>query len=1207
MPKKKKVRESARVPKQVAKLIPYASVIKGRDIIEAEPGVFSCVFSIDDSRFVFDTEKKSKMFGNFAYLVDTVDETADFQFFSRREGDIIEKYLAYSVRASSVEEAEERFDEIRSNFTACCREAEMSIRITRLPATDILELIYEIYHGNSNYGFLNKIGGQDITAETMRKYKLTTKDVVGPGSLHFDRDYIKTDDGYIRVLFINSFADHVAAGFLSAIIDAKGEMMTSVHYHPVDPEPLLEKIENEIAAAKEAAKKKKKAPGKQQKGSSPMQKVKDQKSEVANYPNNEEIQIKESYTAMLKDAVDRGNRLFQISFLFALFAPTLDELNEETERFTKENGGFFFRILPLDYQQKQALASIMPLANNKLSVARTFTAHSAGITFPFILGGCDSLPKTEINRISSQMDFYTIKTKIDKPRMGDQFKVKKTIQETIPYLAAYEDFGIFESVPGAYSRMYAFTDINYHTATEEDQTNFLIKYSQLLNRFDTSIKCQIVLNNKNVDLKRFEEDNLLKLKGDELDIYRKEYNTIVTSKMEEGRNNLRKERYMVLSIEAENYDAAKHAFNRLDPEIVNAFKEIGGSKAEALSTVERLEVLYDIYNIGREGTFLAEMKTANGGVIKATDLEKMYSMGITSKDLIAPSGFNFHRDWFMMGSKYCRVMYLMDLPNTLSDKFVSELSSTNCNLIISINLETVRQDKAVKLVKHQMLNINSNMQVAQQTASKNGYSMDLVPQDLKQAQEEANDLLRNLTGRNQKMFMMTFTVLVFGDDYDELQTNTEILISTGRKYLCNLKKLNYQQEDGLNATLPYCFNRLTIKRTLTTDSTIIFSPFDTQELLQPKGMYYGQNATSHNLIIFNRNSSQNGNGWILGTPGSGKSFSAKREMANVFLNTNDDILIIDPEREYSPLVKAFGGSIVRIAPGSKYHLNPLDMDKDYGDDDDPIVLKSDFMLSLCESVIGGRYGLTPSQIAIIDRCVNLVYQEMVSNEYDESKTPTLLDFEYVLEAQPEREAKELALAFEIYTKGSLDVFAHKSNVDINNRFVVYDIKDIGSNIRNMAYLVVLDNVWNRVISNRRKGKRTWIYLDEIYILLDRDESINYVRQIFSRGRKWGALTTGITQNVEVLLQSSVVTTMLSNSAFIQLLNQAPVDRDILAGLLRISPNQVSFINDAPPGQGVLYVQAKGIIPFRDNFSKQLAPQLYSVMTSKPDEMLEEFR
>lgn len=1189
----KKALQEAKPSKKVTALIPYSSVVIDADFLEVEAGLFAKAYKLDERLFLFDKERQTEVIDAIKAILEEMN--SDIQIYSANG----KRYMVFSVRAANIDDAKSRFGELREIFQH--HDGDIGVYIEPVPVSEQLNLIYRFYNHFAETEMMEKVNGDEITRQTMRASRMTTKELVAPTKLNFGRDYIETSHGFVKVFFANTFANFLTPGFLNMLKLENGDFISSIHIHPVDPAPVLDAIEREIKTYKsEIINRKKKASGQK------PQPAKGKQQKKIDYPDREEIHIKERYTALFREAVENGENIYQVSFTFAVFGRTLEEMNKNYEEFNSPDTKFFCKTTSLDYLQKKAMASVLPLCVQNLDIARTFNATSTAMFLPHILS-TENLPYEELNKTLAHIDLYHIKTKVERVQTREKFVSKKTVQETIPYVSAHMEDGIIENVPGIFSRMYTFQDINYHTATEEDQTNFLIKYSQLLNRFDSSINCQIVINNRNVDMEQFMDENLLKMKGDNLDVYRKEYNAIVLARMEEGRNNLTKERYLVISVQEETFETAKHTFSRLDPEIVNAFKEIGGSKAEALTTVERLEILYDIYNLGHEGAFLAELKE-DGKTIKATDLEAVYKMGISSKDLIAPSGFCFRRDHFIMGDKYCRVLYLAGLPNTLSDKFVSDISSNNCNMVVSMNLETIRQDKAVKMVKHQMLNINSNMQVAQQQASKSGYSMDLVPQDLKQASEEAQDLLRNLTGRNQKMFQMTFTVLLFADDMDELQTNTEILISTGRKFLCNIKTLNWQQEDGLNATLPYCFNRLSVKRTLTTDSTIIFSPFDTQELIQKRGMYYGQNATSHNLIIFNRDSSQNGNGWILGTPGSGKSFSAKREMANVFLNTDDDILIIDPEREYSPLVKAFGGSIVRIAPGSKYHLNPLDMDRDYADDDNPIVLKSDFMLSLCESVIGGRYGLSPSQIAIIDRVVNLIYTDFVDKyNYDKAYTPTLLDFEHILKAQPEREAKELALAFEIYTEGSLDVFAHESNVDINNRFVVYDIKDIGSNIKTMGYLVVLDNIWNRIVKNRKAGRKTWVYLDEVYILFEKEESTNFIRQIFSRGRKWGAKTTAITQNVEPVLQNSIATTMLSNSAFIQLLNQAPVDRDILAGLLHISPTQVGFINNAPPGQGVLYIQGQGIIPFRDNFSKQIAPNLYQVMTSKPDEMLEEFR
>lgn len=1537
MPKTKKKGTSLKLPKNIVRQIPYVSVVRDADILETSPGHFAKTYRVDDSGFSAG-DSLDTAFEGFEYLINHVDDKADFQFTYRNKDKDLEKYLTYSVIGTNIEEVKQHFSTIESNFTQIASEKGLHVSLHALSIPEWLGILFDVYHYGENKSLTDKLHGQEFSQKALSHAHLTTKDLVGSESFGSAPNFLRTEKGYIRVFFIDSFADHLTSGFVNTFSKVKGDSIFSVHFEPVEPKPICDAISAEIDAMAQKNKEKKKVHTAQQTGA----KTKKEKKEKEPIVNIEDIRMKESYLSLFTKAAEKGEKVFRISFYIAVFASTLDELDEKTEKLQTPGTLFFYKIRSLDYQQMKGLEAVFPLASDRLSVKRTFDTKSAALFFPFSLSGM-KLPLEEVDECEDPAKIYPIKEKFEKPKDTQKYKVKKTIQETIPYMAAYADNGIFETIPGEYSRMYRFSDINYNTATEEDQSNFLQKYAQLLNRIDSSLRCQIVISNENVDMREFKKDNLLPMKHDDLDVFRKEYNAIVLSKMEEGRNNLKKERYFVISTDAENVEAARHAFSRLDPEIISSFKEIGGSTAEPMTTPERLEVMYNIFNLGHEGTFLAE-RTEGDRTIKSTDLKALYRMGVSSKDLIAPSGLKFNNSFFRMGDKFCEALYLTELPNTLSDKFMADLTATNCNMIVSMNLETVRQDKAVKAVRHQIVNVNSGIQKAQMQASKNGYSMDLLPEDLRQAQDEARNLLTDLTGRNQKMFLMTFTILVYGNDMDELHQNVEIIRSTGRKYLCNIKPLRSMQEEGLDATLPLCHTTLNTKRTLTTYSTIIFTPFDTQELIQSKGMYYGQNATSHNLIIFNRDSSQNGNGWILGTPGcvdceteffngrewksladyqngdlvlqfdpetneaalvkperyiktpcdkmyhfetkygidqtlspehrvlyyardthhggvhpepyvisaqelaekqnsgkfrgkfktdfyydgegiefsdleikimlaviadghfnknnpkslncsfnfkkarkknelhkllkeyagtdfrvyetddgythyschvpvrekaflpywyncnqhqlqvvcdnilqwdgrvdkkgrmvfstsdkasadfvqfafsscgyraviltqdrsgetyltngkeyirksveytvticnktmigmewhvdgretnptleevspsdgykycftvpthalvlrrhgkifitgnSGKSFAAKREMANVFLNTDDDILIIDPEREYSPLVKAFGGSIVRIAPGSKYHLNPLDMDKNYADDDDPIVLKSDFMLSLCESVIGGRYGLTPSQIAIIDRCVNLIYKKFENEyNYDKRYTPTLLDFEHVLKAQNEREARELALAFEIYTEGSLNTFAFQSNVDIDNRFVVYDIKDIGSNIKTMAYLIVLDAIWNRVVANRRKGKKTWIYIDEIYILFEKEESTNFIRQIFSRCRKWGGKITGITQNVEPILQNTTATTMLSNSAFIMLLNQAPVDRDILAGLLKISPTQVSFINNAPPGQGILYIQGQGIIPFRDHFDKHIAPKLYQAMTSKPDELAEEFR
>ena len=783
-------------------------------------------------------------------------------------------------------------------------------------------------------------------------------------------------------------------------------------------------------------------------------------------------------------------------------------------------------------------------------------------------------------------------------------KIPKTVQQSIPYLYVYPEDGIIETSQGVYTKQYYLSDINYQIAKIQEQEDMFNKYGELLNSFDSNIKIQICINNKNINEDSFRDETLLKEQGDSLDKYRREYNEMLLKKISEGKNQTKREKYLTVSVPAKSYDAACSIFSKLDGEIESNIKRIGDAESHPLSTEKRLEILHDIYNLGCEGDFGAKVNN-RGKEVLGFSYENMAKQGLNTKDCIAPKSLSFNRKHMEIGDKYARALYLKSLPTYLSDVFLSELTDNEFNMITSINLENVPQDRALKIIRNQMININANMIDKQKKASKSGYSPDLISPELKKSQEEANELLQDLVSRNQKMFLMTFTCVIFADTLEELDRYTDIIQTVGRKFLCTMEVLNYQQEAAFNSSLPLANNLLSVKRTLTTESTAVFMPFVSQELQHAKGFYYGLNAVSHNLILFDRKTQKNCNGFILGTPGAGKSFSAKREMLNVLLNTNDDVIVIDPEREYGPMSDMLGGSIVRIATGSKYHINPLDMDADYADEDNPITLKADFLLSVCEVVLGGRYGLTPVQKSIIDRCCHLVYKDYVAtfdeekHKFDDRKIPTLLDFQNVLEAQPEREAREIAIALEQYTRGSADIFAHKTNVDLDNRFIVYDIHDVSNNIKTLAMLVVLDNVWNRIIENRKKGRRTWFYIDEIYLLFNNEVSANFLRQLFKRARKWGGVPTGITQNVEDLLLSDTARSMISNCEFIQMLSQSTIDRQELEALLNISPSQSSYITNRNPGEGLLFV-GKALVPFVDKFPKNT--ELYKAMTSKPDEM-----
>lgn len=799
----------------------------------------------------------------------------------------------------------------------------------------------------------------------------------------------------------------------------------------------------------------------------------------------------------------------------------------------------------------------------------------------------------------------------------ESLKIPKTAQQTIPYVAVYEDSGIIEIADCVFTKAYLLKDINYQIAKLQEQEEMFIRFGEFINSFDPSIRFQIVVINKNMDQEEFEIKTLLKPRYDYFDPLREEYNEMLLNKMREGRNNMTKAKVLVVSVTEKDYESARNRFVHLDVEIASNVKKIGGSDVTPLTTIQRLESLYDIYNVGNEGLFGSKLKKF-GKEIEYFSFDNMRRLGLTTKDCIAPSLFEFKRDYMMVGEKFARALFLKDLPTYLSDSILADLTNLNSSMLTSIQYTSVPAEKALKIVRNQMVNINANMIERQKKASKSGYGIDLISPELQKAQEDANELLQDLTSKNQKMFLINLVIVHFADSLEALNSDTETIQTVARRSLCEIKPLLGQQENGLATALPLCNNKLSIERTLTTESVSVFMPFVSQELLQTNGMYYGLNAVSRNLVLFDRRRSKNMNGFILGTPGSGKSFSAKREMENVLLNTDDDVIVIDPESEYGRMAELLKGdednpnsAVIRIAAGSNVHINPMDMDEDYADEDDPITLKSDFLISLCETAFGERHGLTATQRSIIDRCCRLVYEPFLNSKtqignsdkwkYDKSLIPTLLDFQLKLEEQPGYEAEQLATSLEIYTKGSLNIFAHNTNVNTDARFVVYDIKDIGNNIKSLAMLVVLDSVWNRIVENKKKGRNTWFYIDEIYLLFKTETSANFLRELWKRARKWGGVPTGITQNVSDLLSNETARTMLSNCDFVQMHNQAPLDRNELAVLLNISATQLSYITNSQPGEGLIYT-GSSIIPFVDNFPKNT--KMYKAMTSKLEEVVE---
>lgn len=793
--------------------------------------------------------------------------------------------------------------------------------------------------------------------------------------------------------------------------------------------------------------------------------------------------------------------------------------------------------------------------------------------------------------------------------------IPKTVQDTIPYIAVYKN-GIIETEPGIFTKSYKIEDVNFKIATDEEQRNIFEKYVDFLNTFDSDIKLQLVIFNRNMDEKHVQDKILIPFQKDSLNEYREEYNDMLIAKMSEGKNNLTKEKYITLAIKANSLDDAFTKFSKLDTEVSASIKRINNVETQPMKAVERLEVLADVFTDNNENSNFYQKAKINGKDLESFDFSWMIKQGLTTKDLIGPASFKFAKDYFEIGDKFARSLFLDNLPTYINSNILSEITELNSNLLVSLNFNKLRPDKAVSLLKNQLVNIRANVVDAQKKAVKAGYDPNLISPELQRAEREAQELLDDVTTRNQSLILTTFVITVIADTLDDLNKNIEQLKTVMGKYMCQIKCLNYQQEKGFSSSLPLGRCDVFVDRLLTTESAAIFIPFSSQELTQNNGMYYGLNAVSKNLILFNRKNSKNANGVILGTPGSGKSFTAKREMINVILNTNDDIYIIDPEREYLPLAQLLGGEVIKIAAGGTTYLNPMDMDTDYGNDDesktDPIAMKCDFIGGLCETMSGDKRALSATQKSIVDRCVRILYQPYLehmkelqkvdpNNTCDMTASPTLKDFYEMLLSQPEYDAQSLALSLERFCIGSLDTFAHHTNVSRNRRFVVYDIKDIGEGMKELGLQVCLNAVWNQIIANKKIGRYTWFYLDEFYLLTQTYSSALFLQQVYKRARKWFGIPTGITQNVGDLLASPQAVAILNNCDFILMLNQSPIDKAQLANMLNISPTQLSYITNSDPGQGLIYT-GKSIVPFVDKFPTNT--KLYKVMTTKPEDLMD---
>ena len=775
--------------------------------------------------------------------------------------------------------------------------------------------------------------------------------------------------------------------------------------------------------------------------------------------------------------------------------------------------------------------------------------------------------------------------KVNRNTSGGNKEKKITAQQSIPYREMGKD-GICRVEDGYYSKTIRFYDINYQLAQNEDKNAIFENWCDFLNYFDSTIHFQLSFINHHSNMAEYEDVIRIKKQKDSFDDLRMEFAQMLRNQLAKGNNGLVRTKYLTFGIEADNIREAKPKLERIETDILNNFKVLGVS-AYPLNGVERLQIMYETFNQDNKVPF-------------RFNYEDVLRTGLNTKDYIAPSSFVFKNGKdFQMGDTIGAVSYLQILAPELTDKMLAEFLEMDCNLLVNLHIQSIDQMKAIKLVKAKVTDINRMKIEEQKKAVRSGYDMDIIPSDLNTYGGEAKRLLEDLQSRNERMFLVTVVFLNTAKNKQELENVVFQTAGIAQKYNCALKRLDYQQEPGLMSSLPLGKNWIPIKRALTTTSTAIFVPFTTQELFMGgESIYYGLNALSNNLIMADRKKLKNPNGLIVGTPGAGKSFAAKREITNVIIVTKDDIIICDPEGEYFPIVRAFNGQVVRISPTSHDYINPMDINTNYADDDDPLSLKSDFILSLCELVVGGKNGLEPVEKTIIDRCVRLVYQDYLADPVPE-KMPILEDLYNLLRKQEEPEAQRLATALEIYVNGSLKVFNHRTNVELNNRLVCFDIKDLGKQLKKLGMLIVQDQVWNRVTVNRAAHKSTRYYIDEFHLLLKEEQTAAYSVEIWKRFRKWGGIPTGITQNVKDLLASREIENIFENSDFILMLNQASGDRQILAKQLNISPHQLSYVTNSGAGEGLIFY-GNTIIPFKDRFDNSL--MLYALMSSKPEDV-----
>ncbi len=793
----------------------------------------------------------------------------------------------------------------------------------------------------------------------------------------------------------------------------------------------------------------------------------------------------------------------------------------------------------------------------------------------------------------------------DKENSVSSTTIPRTVTDTIPYNNVYVN-GIIEINSGVFSKSYQLPDMNFNIVNDKEQQTIATQYSDFICSFDPDIKIQFTLYNKTIDLEEFQNNVLLPMKPDNLNDFRQEYNDMVLSKMSNSKNNLITEKFLTITLHAFDIFEATEKFEKLDEMVLNDLGQITKTKIKPMSLVDRLELMNIIYN-QEDAVSLKEKRIINGKEIQSFTLENCAKQGITTKEVIGPSSFSFTNKIGTVGNRLVKSFYICNYPTWIKSTILTDFANISTNVLVNTYFNPIEQGEAIKLVRRQGVNVSSKIVETQKKSVRKGIDPELIAPSDQEAKDEIKELLDSMTKDNVKLFTVSFIVTLFAQDVEEMKNYESQLKMIANKHLVTVKPLDFQQENAFASAMPIGNNKLLIERLMTSLSIASIIPFNVKEITQTNGLYYGVNAWSKNLILFNRKFQMNPNACILGMPGAGKSFAAKKEMINVLLGTEDEVYVVDPEREYCPIAEAMGGSIVKIKAGSKIHINPFDLNIENTDEDgDPVKVKCDFIRSICEIMIGGKYGLSQVEESIIDRCVLEIYQpyldylKKTGKTQDFEKAPTMVDFYHSLQNQVQTEAQYLALALERYVKGSLDIFSHHTNIDISNRFTVFDLKDVGSGLTELASQICFDHIWNKMIENKAKNKFTWIYIDEFHWLMQKPTSAQYISQIWKRARKWNGIPCAITQNVEDMLKSEESRQVINNCIFTMLLGQSPINKIQLSEMFGLSSAEQKYISTSISGLGLIKIM-EDIVPVEDSFP--VNTKLYQLMTTKPEDRL----